>query len=118
MHCSRMPGRLMVTLRVIPSFESIGEIVTELQRRGYQLKFRREATCLICPEFNYLITPDSFNVDEYYHFEDTSNTDRDRMLYAVSSIQGLKGFLVDACFVYEDNISSEMLQKLNYYEKL
>jgi hypothetical protein len=35
------------------------------------------------------------------------------VLYAVSSIQGLKGFFVDACFVYEDNISPELAQKLN-----
>lgn len=103
----------MVTL----SFENIGETVTELKSRGYQLKFRREATCLICIELNFVITPDSFTIDEYYHFEDAYHTDRERMLYAVSA-EGIKGILVDARFVYEDNISSELLKKLNFYEKL
>lgn len=102
-----------IPVRVIPDFESISEIVTELRNRGYQLKFRREATYLNCVEISCLITPDSFTVDEYYYFEDVLNTDRARTLYAVSSIQGLKGFLIDACFVYEDNISPELANKLN-----
>jgi hypothetical protein len=82
--------------------------------RGYELKFRREATGLNCVDMSCLITADNFSVDEYYHFEDPSNTDRERTLYAVSSVQGLKGFLVDACFVYEDNISPEMARKLSW----
>lgn len=104
----------LIPAHVIPNLESISGIVADLRSRGYELKFRREATCLNCIELSCLITPDSFSVDEYYHFEDTSNTDRERILYAVSSIQGLKGFLVDACFVYEDNISLEMEQKLKW----
>jgi hypothetical protein len=92
---------------------SISETLAGLKKRGYQLKFRREATCIYSVELNHWITPDSFIVDEYYHFEDSSNIDRDRTLYAISSTQGLKGFLADTCFAYEDNISPEMLQKLN-----
>ena len=96
------------------NFEAINERVTELRNRGYQLQFRREATCLNCIELSCLLTPDSFNVDDYYHFEDALNTDKERTLYAVSSPGGLKGFLVDTCFVYEDNISAEMAQKLKW----
>ncbi len=102
----------VMQMHSIQSLELLGEIVADLRRRGYELKFRREAACLNCIELSCLVTPDSFSVDECYHFEDASNTDRERMLYAVSSIQGLKGFFVDACLVYEDNISPEMLQKL------
>jgi hypothetical protein len=94
--------------------DSLDEKVTDLKKRGYQLKFRREETCLNCMEINLLITPDSFTVDECYHFEDGLNTDRERTLYAVSSIDGRKGFVVDTCFVYEDNISPEMEQKLKW----
>lgn len=91
---------------------SINETITDLKKRGYQLEFRREATCLYCIELNTWIEPDSFIVDRYYHFEDSLAADRDRILYAISSTQGQKGFLVDTCFVYEDNISPEMMQKL------
>ncbi len=104
----------LMSRHVILNLDSINEIVADLRSRGYQIKFRREATGLNCIELSCLIPPENFSVDEYYHFEDTSNTDRARTLYAVSSLQGLKGFLVDACFVYEDNISHEMAKKLTW----
>ena len=101
-------------IHTLHGLESIDQIVADLRTRGYELRFRREAIGLNCTELSYLITPDDFNVDEYYHFEDALHTDRERTLYAVSLVQGLKGFLVDACFVYEDNISPEMAQKLKW----
>jgi hypothetical protein len=91
---------------------SINETLADLKERGYQLKFRREATCLYCTELNDWIMPDAFVVDDYYHFEDISNPDGDRTIYAITTTQGQKGFLVDACLVYEDNISPEMKEKL------
>lgn len=99
-------------VQIITSFESIGEIIAGLRSRGYETKFRRETSGLHCFELSCYITPDNFTVDEYYHYEDNVNTDRERWLYAVSSTQGLKGFFVDSYFVYEDNISHEMAQKL------
>lgn len=91
---------------------SISETLADLKSRHYNLQFRREATCLHCIELNWRITPDSFSVDEYYYYEDHIHPDGDRMIYAISSVQGHRGFLVDSCFVYEDNISAEMMQKL------
>lgn len=96
------------------NFDLIIARITELKSRGYLLRFRREATCIDCIDLSCTLTPEYFNVDEYYHFEDASNTDTERILYAVSSPRGLKGILVDACFVYEDNISPELAQKLKY----
>jgi hypothetical protein len=56
--------------------------------------------------------PEDFTVDEAYFFEEISNPDEDRMLYAISSSAGVKGFLIDTCGVYMDNISQEMMEKL------
>jgi hypothetical protein len=88
------------------------EMLNELKRKAYILKFRREATCLFCFELQEWIMPEHFNVDESYYFEDRLNPDEDRVLYAISLAQGIKGFLVDACSVYTDNISTEMMRKL------
>ena len=82
-----------------------------LKEKGYWLMYRREATCLYCIELNWWLTPDRFNVDEQHHVENV-NPDSERTVYAISTIDGLKGFLVDTCFVYEDNISREMQHKL------
>jgi hypothetical protein len=76
---------------------SLNETLTDLKRRGYRFKFRREAGCLYCVELGSWFTPDSFNIDESYHFEDNSCLSGDRIVYAISSPSGLKGFLTDTC---------------------
>lgn len=89
----------------------ISKTLALLKKRGYQLNFRREATCLHCFEPDRWIAPESFVVDEYHHLEDI-HPDGDRTIYAITTSHGDKGFMVDTCFVYEDNISPEMFRKL------
>jgi hypothetical protein len=90
----------------------ITEVLDKLRRKEYKLKFRRESICLYCFQLHEWIMPENFNVDEYYYFEDILNPDAERILYAISLSGGLKGFLIDTCNVYMDNISPEMAQKL------
>ena len=87
--------------------------LNELKRKGYNLEFTREATCIYCFEWQQWIMPANFTVDGSYYFEEMVNPDADRMLYAISLSRGGRGFLVDTCGVYADNISQEMMQKLN-----
>ena len=58
--------------------------------------------------------PEDFVVDEYYYFEDILNPDAERMVCAISLTGGLKGFLIDTCNIYTDNISPELLRKLKW----
>jgi hypothetical protein len=90
----------------------IAEMLNELKRREYRLNFRRDATRLYCFELNQWMTPEDFTVDESYYLQETTQPDEDRMLYAISLSRGRKGFLVDTCGVYADNISAEMIKKL------
>ncbi len=90
----------------------IFETLTKLKRREYTLKFTRVATCLYCFQLNDWIKPEDFKLDGYYYFEDILNPDEERIIYAISLSGGLKGFLIDTCDVYTDNISPVMMQKL------
>lgn len=90
----------------------ITEVLNKLKRKEYKLKFRREATCLYCFQLHEWIQPEDFTMDKYYYFEDILNPDAERVLYAISVSQRGKGFLIDTCNVYVDNISPEMMQKL------
>jgi hypothetical protein len=94
----------------------ITEVLNKVKRKNYSLKFRREATCLYCFELSEFIMPEDFTVDEYYYFQVISNPAEDRILYAISSSEGIKGFLVDTHRVYMDNVSPEMLHKLEFEE--
>jgi len=91
---------------------TITDVLHELKRKEYNLHFRRDAVCLYCFELQKFIIPEHFTVEESYYFEEISNPNEDRMLYAISLSQGAKGFLIDTCGVYMDNISHEMLEKL------
>lgn len=90
----------------------ISEVLNKLKREEYKLNFRREATCLYCFQLHEWIKPEDFAMDKYYYFEDLLNPDAERILYAISLAQGGKGFLIDTCNVYVDNISPDMMQKL------
>lgn len=90
---------------------SFSETLGDLRRRGYQLKFRREGTLLYCVELGRWFTPDSFTIDESYHFENGLKTSGEHMLYAISSTQGVKGFLIDTCFANPDDRGIETIDK-------
>src|SRR5215813_4210820 len=90
----------------------IAEVLSKLKRQHYKLRLRRETACLYCLQSNEWIGPPDFTVDKYYYFEDILHPDSERMLYAISLPQNRKGFLIDTCNVYIDNISAEMMQKL------
>ena len=90
----------------------ITEVLNKLKSKEYKLNFRREATCLYCFQLHEWVNPEGFTVDQYYYFEDILNPDAECMLYAISLLQGGKGFLIDTCNVYMDNISTEMILKL------
>lgn len=90
------------------------EVLNKLKRKEYKLNFRREATCLYCFQLQERIKPEDFTVDGYYFFEDILNPDAERVLYAISVSQGGKGFLIDTCNVYADNINPDMMEKLKW----
>lgn len=92
--------------------EVLIETLNELKRRDYKIKFRRESTCLYCFETDEWVMPENFSVDQSYYFQEIANPDADRVLYAISFSQGRKGFLIDTCNVYSDNINPDMMQKL------
>ena len=90
----------------------ITETLNKLKREEYNLTFRRDATQLYCFQLHKWIDPGAFTVDKYYYIEDLLNPDAERILYAISIVGGQKGFLIDTCNVYMDNISPEMMHKL------
>jgi len=103
----------MVTSNATGRNWNISKMLNLLGSRGYKLKFRREATCIYCIELNEWIMPEDFSIDEYYYVRDIVSPDADRVLYAISIPHERKGVLIDACNVYQDNISPAMMQKLN-----
>ena len=93
---------------------SIRKTLEDLKDQGFQLSFRRDASCIYCIESNELLYPEEFSVNETYYLGDVVNPDTDRIIYAISLVDGRQGYLIDPCNVYSDNISYEMEQKLQW----
>ncbi|HTE24978.1 hypothetical protein [Flavitalea sp.] len=102
------------THRIAVTIVSVTKTLDDLKREGYQSKFRREPTGLCCIGLKVWITPEQFSVDNCYYYEDISNPDADRVLYAITTSLGIKGILVETCGAYMDNISEEMIEKLKF----
>ncbi len=81
---------------------SLSDAVGDLRERGYPFKFRRDAGSLYCVELDSWFPVNRFTIDEYYPLDDYSILPEGTMLYAVSSIYGLKGFLIDIYFADAD----------------
>ena len=95
------------------TYESLVDALTDLKDRGYSFDFKKEFSSLYCQELNLWIEPEQFNVDEYYRFEEGSDPDDNSIVYAISSIHGVKGVLVDAYGVYAESVSFDMARRLN-----
>jgi hypothetical protein len=93
--------------------KALMEKLKELKSKGYELEFRRVATCIYCLEWQQWIMPAHFIVDDAHYFEGVLDPNADRLLYAISLSRGGRGFLIDSCTVYRDNIGLKMVHRLD-----
>jgi hypothetical protein len=94
------------------SYETLSEALADLTKRGYNNDFNLHSDCIECKGLNIKLKPEDFEIDEYYRFEGNTDPGDEEIVYAISSIDGTKGVLVDAFGVYADEISPEILSKL------
>lgn len=96
--------------------DTVMERLEELKGRGYTYDFNLTAHALEVHKddgVTLTLSPDQFNIVEFYRFEGMSNPSDTSILYAIESSDGLKGTLVSSYGVYADEMSNEMIQKLD-----
>ena len=93
---------------------SMKQRLDALKEQGFRLLFRRDARCIYTNGSSEPIYPDDFSVEESHYLEDVANPDAERIIYAIALVDGRRGYLIDPCNVYADNISYEMEQKLQW----
>jgi hypothetical protein len=60
------------------------------------------------------LSPDDFEIDDFYKFEGDGNPGDEMIVYAISSkSKNLKGIVVNAYGMYANNASSAIVKKLN-----
>jgi hypothetical protein len=92
-------------------YAAVSEAINELRKKGFTTDFNLEENCLVCH-------PDKFTVDEFeivdvYRYEGNTDPADEATVYAIESRSGLKGILVTGYGISADNMSAEILGKLN-----
>ena len=90
-------------------FESLGEALDDLKKRGYEADFESQSNCLYCSDLDLRLSEEEFHVDEVYRFEGDSNPDA--VVYALTSPTGVKITIVHGNGASSDNISGKETTK-------
>lgn len=102
------------------SYDNVTEAMTDLKKLGYTIDFSilTDEECLVCHMTGTVLSPDDFEIDNFYRFEGDSDPPDEMIVYAISSkIKNLKGIVVNAYEVYVDNTSSAIVKKLNTHRQ-
>ncbi len=97
------------------SYDTLSIAVNELIKRGYSEDFllMKENDCLICNDNSLVLSPDDFEIDEFYRFEGMSNPSDESIIYAISSKKyNLKGIVINSYGAEYNFRSSKLVEKL------
>lgn len=100
------------------SYDSVTEAMADLKKMGYTIDFSllTDEECLVDHLTGTVLSPDDFEIDNFYKFEGDSDQGNEMIVYAISiKSKNLKGIVVNANGTYADNASSAILKKLNIH---
>jgi hypothetical protein len=96
------------------SYELLTEAIIALKQQGYTEDFNLKENCLECTIGRQELLPHEFNIDKSFRFDVNEDPSDQAMLYAISSeMHNVKGLLVNGYGIYSDDVSNDMLEKLN-----
>jgi hypothetical protein len=95
-------------------YDTVTEAVNGLKRRGYTIDFNLKENCIVCHEGKF--NPDEFEIMEVYRFEGNTDPADEAIVYGISSVNGMKGILVNGFGATADQMSAEMAGKLSIHK--
>jgi hypothetical protein len=107
----------MTKAKSTDSYETLSEATTGLRLKGYTEDLNLKPHCLECLTSKLQLHPEDFEVGAFYRFEGMSNTDDNRIVYAISGKNSVKGILVDAYGLYSSSLNEAMIQKPKMTDK-
>ncbi len=96
------------------TYQTMVEALNDLKARGFTLDFNLAKDSLHNSTHDITLHPDDFEIVELYRFEGPSDPADNSIVYGIQSDRySIKGVLVDAYGVYSNEISEDLLRKLN-----
>ena len=94
------------------AYDTLSAATNGLLSRGFSTDFNLEENCLICHTGKYEI--EDFEIVEMHRFEGDSNPEDQSVVYAIQSMDGVKGMLVTGYGISAEGLSAEMAKKLSF----
>ncbi|WP_423147057.1 phosphoribosylpyrophosphate synthetase [Rubrolithibacter danxiaensis] len=96
------------------NYQTLLEALDGLKKRGFTLDFNLANGMLHNSTENINLAPEDFKICELYRFEGMSDPADNSIVYGIESDKyHVKGVFVNAYGVYSDDISEDLLKKLN-----
>jgi hypothetical protein len=92
-------------------YDTVSEALAGLKKRGFEIDFNLEENSIVCKAGKF--NADDFEIIEVHRFEGDSDPSDEAVVYAIQSITGMKGVLVNGYGISADTMSSDMAKKLN-----
>jgi hypothetical protein len=95
------------------SYETLSEAMAALKKQGYTEDLNLKDNCLECIAGKQKLLPNEFVIDKSFRFDVDEDPSDQAVLYAVSSpVHHIKGILVNGVGVYSDQMTNDMVKKL------
>ena len=92
-------------------YDTVSEAVSGLKKRNFNVDFNLEENCLVCHGDKFNVN--DFEIVEVYRFEGNSDPSDEAVVYAIESVNGMKGILVSGYGISAEGMSAEMAKKLS-----
>lgn len=92
-------------------YETVSKAIQELRKQGFSFDFNIEDNSIVCEKGRF--DANNFEVVDVYRYEGDSDPGDEAAVYAIESLNGLKGILVTGYGASSDSTSSEILKKLS-----
>jgi len=93
-------------------YDTLSTATKALSEQGYTEEYNLKPNGIKCQKSGKLYEAEDFHIDEFHRFEGMTNPGDMSIVYAVSTVDGKKGVLIDAYGTYSDPLSNKMLQKM------
>jgi len=110
---------LQSKLKSMYNYDTAVQAMADLNKRGYNIDFNLDENedCLTATTLSketLSLSPEDFEIDEFYRFEGDSDPGDEMVVYAISSAKhNIKGVLVNAFGPYSNSEASAVIKKLS-----
>lgn len=95
------------------TYDTVSEAVNKLKERGYNLDFNLSENCIICHDDKF--NAEDFEIVEVYRFEGNTDPSDEAVVYAIESVDGKKGVLVNGYGISANAMSADIAKKLSIH---